>query len=101
MREFKHKTLIMLIIIISDIFLIINTVAEKSISDESSGQILLVGSDSKNYKTIQQAVDNAKEGDIIHVKTGMYNETINGKQFRVAEIKKVALFAQGPGETSG
>ncbi len=28
----------------------------------------------------------------------VYNETVNGRQFRVAEIKKVALFSQGPGE---
>ncbi|MFQ5772639.1 MAG: BatD family protein, partial [bacterium] len=27
----------------------------------------------------------------------LYNEVVNGRQFRVAEIKKVALFPQGPG----
>ena len=86
MRGFKHKTLIMLIIIIiSDIFLIINTVADKSIFYESSRQILLVSGDSKNYKTIQQAIDNAKEGDIIRVKTGIYNETINVRKRVILE----------------
>ena len=55
----------------------INTVSSETIKITSTGNTLYVGGTGDgNYTTIQDAIDNASDGDTVFVYNGVYNESI-------------------------
>jgi len=76
-RRIKITTVSMIIFLISEIFLTISSLADQFDSIVNNELIITVDQNGEgDYKTIQEAVNNAQEGSTIYVKKGEYKEVI-------------------------
>ena len=95
-KEWLIKTLVVGIILFFICMSIIPSFAfdnvKKSLIPFSDGNILYVGGDGPgNYSTINEAIDNASDGDSIYVYNGTYNERLRiNKQLFIKGIQNLS-----------
>ena len=76
-RRIKTTVISMIILTLAEISMILSVQANKIDNFDSSKQIIIVDQSGEgNYKTIQEAVNNAQPGSTIYVKKGNYKEVI-------------------------
>ena len=80
MRGRTYKTIILLtIFVIAEINFTVQILAYEPLENNLEN-IITVDKEGGEYKTIQEAIEDAPEGATIHVKSGVYNEIIDIKK---------------------
>jgi parallel beta-helix repeat protein len=80
-RRIKQTALSMILFLVFELFFVINILAVKIDSIDTNNSVIIVDHNGEgDYKTIQEAVNNAKPGSTIYIKKGEYAEVITIKK---------------------